>query len=93
MRLWVIAYDIVDNRRRRLVADFLGRHANRVQESVFEGMLTGQEIQQVTKTLGELMEKGEDSLRCYPIGVEDPNRRRALGTQPGMACTQDYWVI
>lgn len=93
MRLWVIAYDITDDKRRRQVADFLGRYANRVQESVFEGMMTSQEIQRVTETLLELIAQTEDSLRCYPVGVADANRRRALGTQPDMAQSHGYWVV
>ncbi|HRI93047.1 MAG TPA: CRISPR-associated endonuclease Cas2, partial [Accumulibacter sp.] len=44
MRLWVIAYDIADDRRRRELARLLGRQAERVQESVFEGWLCGAEV-------------------------------------------------
>ena len=39
MRLWLVSYDIADDRRRRRTANVLHTQLERVQESVFGGWL------------------------------------------------------
>ena len=64
----VLAYDIHDNRRRRRLAKLMEAFAIRVQESVFETYLTGNEIVQlINKSLPFLKPAENDSLRVYRV--------------------------
>lgn len=64
---YVIAYDISDNRRRLKVAKLLDSLGFRVQGSVFEGYLTVQEIERLTRALKNAIQLDKDSLRLYPL--------------------------
>lgn len=48
---WVIAYDIVDDRNRNRIANFLEKHGQRVNYSVFECMLTDSQFEKVKNRL------------------------------------------
>ncbi|MBK6744812.1 MAG: CRISPR-associated endonuclease Cas2 [Hydrogenophilales bacterium] len=66
-RVWVVCYDIADNRRRGLVADLLEGHGVRVQESVFEIILDMRGLARLRDELRALCDWSEDSLRYYPL--------------------------
>lgn len=65
--LYVIAYDIPDDKRRNRVARALEGHGERVQYSVFECQLTGKQFAALWKELGKLVQSAEDSLRAYRL--------------------------
>jgi len=65
-RLWVVVYDITDNRNRLAVHRILDNHGNRVQHSVFECWLNDHVMTNLRKHLSRFIEK-EDSLRWYPL--------------------------
>ncbi len=65
-RLWIIAYDISDDRVRYRVRNILKSYGVRVQYSVFECELSGNEKLALQMRLCEELEKG-DSLRWYPL--------------------------
>lgn len=89
-RLWAIAYDIADDRRRRCIAAQLADSAERVQESVFEARLTAVAMRQLASRIEALMDTGADTLRCYPI--IDDKRRQTLGCMPAAVVAVDYWL-
>jgi len=64
---YVIAYDIVDDKRRLKIAKCLEAVGERVQASVFEAYLTAAELEKVQKKVGKLLKAEEDSLRVYFI--------------------------
>ena len=64
---YVIAYDVVNDRRRLKIARLLERYGERVQYSVFEMYLSDQEWQQVQKNLQRLLNTQEDSVRVYRL--------------------------
>lgn len=64
--LYIISYDISDNKRRLKTAGFLEGHGERVQESVFECKFPSDKLQIVVKQLSQLIEE-EDNIRIYPI--------------------------
>jgi CRISPR-associated protein Cas2 len=66
-RLWVIAYDIADDRARRKVEKRLGGQGDRVQDSVFEAYLTSAQARGLLEELQKLMDCATDSLRFYPV--------------------------
>ncbi len=65
-RRWIIAYDISDDRQRRLIYLLLKDHGQRVQFSVFECELSKKQQQLLRQQLCEYMED-DDSIRWYPL--------------------------
>jgi CRISPR-associated protein Cas2 len=63
----VVAYDIVDDRRRTEVSDLLSRYGTRVNRSVFECFLSDREIGKVKKSVGEKIREGEDIVLYYHL--------------------------
>ena len=92
-RLWVIAYDIADNKRRRLAANCLGTAAQRVQESVFEGWLSPTEAGILAGKLEDLIDKTEDAVRFYPAGGLETGRRQTLGAMANTAQQPAHWIF
>jgi len=66
-RLWMIAYDIVDDARRRRIADILENFGRRVQWSVFECQLGRNELDELRLLLQAEMDQEMDSIRWYPV--------------------------
>jgi CRISPR-associated protein Cas2 len=66
-RLWAVCYDIVDDGRRRRVANALEDHGERVQESVFECYLDAAALAGLRGRLAELIDAKEDTVRWYPL--------------------------
>lgn len=60
MSLYVAAYDISDDRRRRQVSRFLLRFGPRLQESVFEVWLEPEELAEFRRELGTYLSAGDD---------------------------------
>lgn len=65
----VIAYDIVDDRNRNRIANFLEKHGQRVNYSVFECMLTDSQFEKVKKQIEKWMDTDDDRIVYYPICV------------------------
>ncbi len=64
---YVIAYDVVNDKRRNRVARLLEGHGERVQYSVFECQLTAKQFNDLWKELSRLVKLEEDSLRAYRL--------------------------
>jgi CRISPR-associated protein Cas2 len=69
--LWIIAYDIADNRRRYRVAKTLLGYGERVQESVFECHLDNAQLRRMQAAIRPLLDEREDRLRYYPLCGKD----------------------
>ena len=67
-RLWMIAYDIEDDRNRRRAHDLLKDYGERVQYSVFECWLEDEAQEQLRQQLVAGIEE-DDSIRWYPFCV------------------------
>lgn len=65
-RLWLVAYDIVDDDSRQKVHDILKDYGKRVQYSVFECHLSDNRLQALRARLLDEIDDG-DSLRWYPL--------------------------
>lgn len=66
-RLWVIAYDIVDDPRRLRVERALHNVGERVQWSVFEVFLTPLEARALIQRLADIIDPTTDDLRAWPL--------------------------
>ena len=65
-RLWMVAYDISNDRIRREVRKALANHGTRVQYSIFECFLSSREKSNLQTELTALIEQN-DSIRWYPL--------------------------
>lgn len=85
-RVFVVAYDVADDRRRLSMSRLLGAHGDRVQWSVFEVVATPDEIAALIDraVAAPSFDPGEDSLRCYALCAECRRQTavRGLGTGP-----------
>lgn len=85
--LYVVAYDIPDDRRRNRVHKVLSGFGKWTQYSVFECFLSEKERVMLMEKLGKVLKAEEDSVRLYPlcaacvgkvvtIGSEKPEEER-----------------
>lgn len=65
--LWVIAYDIPNDRRRGKVLRTLRGFGQWTQYSVFECFLSAKELVLLRDRLGKQIRPEEDSVRFYPL--------------------------
>ena len=92
-RLWVVSYDISDDRRRARLATILEGRGERVQWSIFHCRLGIAEATALRKHINEQMELEEnDSIRWYPLCAWCEERVRKLGMS-GPAERDDYYVV
>ncbi len=80
--LYVISYDITDNRRRNQVAKLLEGFGERVQYSVFECLLTADQFSALLRRLVRRIDQDADSIRCYRLcaGCADETILRGRNT-------------
>jgi CRISPR-associated protein Cas2 len=90
--LWVVSYDISDNKCRRKVASKLEDEMTRVQRSVFEGRLTESRVNNLVKEISEVIARG-DSLRVYSIGKVGERRCLVEGAGVPIERNVGYWLI
>ena len=74
MSLFVAAYDISRNASRRKVAGILLRYGRRLQESVFEVDLEGDDLTDLKREVGPWLD-ADDLFDVFPIDTRRPKRR------------------
>lgn len=77
--LWIVAYDIVDDRRRARIARLLERNARRIQKSVFEALASLSELRLLAAEVAERAHTVEDRVDFLPLCPQCAARRRRLG--------------
>lgn len=65
--LYVITYDIPDDRRRNQLAKALKGYGTRVQYSVFEAHLNKAEFEELKHAVIGVIDSSEDSVRYYAL--------------------------
>jgi len=65
--LWMICYDISDDRARRRVERALHAVGERVQWSVFECVLGQRRLEVLRAEIADLVDPRTDSVRFYPL--------------------------
>ena len=65
--LYVVIYDISDDKRRRRVFNLLEGYGRRVQFSAFECVLNDRKFEELRARLAKVVKMDEDSVRFYPI--------------------------
>lgn len=92
IRLWLVSYDISDDRARRAVDLALQRYGERVQRSVFECFLRPEELSRLRAELVTMIDPETDSIRYYPLCAWCEGRIAWLG-HGRRAQDRAFWVI
>jgi CRISPR-associated protein Cas2 len=91
--LYLVAYDIADDRRREDVATVPSGYGPRVQLSVFECELAARrEAAALRARLRRLIDPAEDQIRMYPLDERTVRETVVLGARV-IEERQDYWII
>jgi CRISPR-associated protein Cas2 len=90
---YLVCYDVVGDGRRVRVANLLKGYGLRVQKSVFECVLSGDQLEYVRGKLEGYLKVEEDQVRFYPMSV--PTRRKVvvLGVQPEVVVDDDVFIV
>lgn len=91
-QLWLICYDISDDRKRYRVERALQAFGVRVQFSVWGCQLDRRALARLKSRLGQLIDKRHDSVRLYPVCrfCWQSNRQRQVPLPPP---TPDHWML
>ncbi|MFN5747850.1 MAG: CRISPR-associated endonuclease Cas2 [Pseudanabaena sp.] len=67
MMLYVVIYDVSDDKRRKRVLNLLEGYGRRVQFSAFECLLNDRKFEELRVRLAKVVKMSDDSVRFYPI--------------------------
>jgi CRISPR-associated protein Cas2 len=76
----LISYDVVDNRKRLRLAKFLKGHLERVQKSVFEGVIADRALEAVKRGIQKEINQEEDTVRIYTLCERCVSSVEIIGT-------------
>jgi CRISPR-associated protein Cas2 len=89
----IVAYDIVDDRRREDVATLLSGYGPRVQLSVFECEVRSQsDLRRLRAELRNRIDVLEDQVRMYPTNAQTFGERYIIGART-VEERCDYWIV
>lgn len=91
--LYLICYDVVQDRRRSRVSKVLEGYGIRVQKSVFECALNADQYAMVQRRLGQLIKAEEDQVRLYPMTETIRRKTVILGQQPNYAIDSTSFIV
>jgi CRISPR-associated protein Cas2 len=75
---YIVSYDITDDRKRLKVSNTLLDFGTRVQYSVFECIMDGSRLDEMTAKLGRII-SDEDSVRIYALCAKCEGVVRVMG--------------
>lgn len=82
-KLWLVCYDVPDDKRRTKLAKLIEQRCQRVQYSVFECPLAESVLnQQLEKRWLPILKLSEDNLRVYPLDATAQQETRVYGSPP-----------
>jgi len=90
---YLVCYDIVNNRRRTKVSNFLQGYGLRVQKSVFECVLSPDQYKTVQKRLHKLIKEQEDQIRFYPMSPRHRQLIKIVGMQPDFQVDDVAFIV
>lgn len=77
--LYIVSYDVTDDRRRTRLHGMLKGFGRRVQFSVFECELSVAEVEELAARVAFELDTGEDSCRMYPLCSQCRESVRVVG--------------
>ena len=90
---YLVCYDMVDTNRRNRVAKVLLGYGLRVQKSVFECVLSGEELEMVRRRLEKCLNGKEDQVRFYPMSGHTRRKVLILGVQPEIEVDDEVFIV
>jgi CRISPR-associated protein Cas2 len=90
--IYLIAYDVDDDKRRLKLSNLLEEYGARVQESVFECNLSGSLYKELIEKITLLTEDGTN-IRIYPICKECYLKAVGLGELKRLPGLKGYEII
>jgi CRISPR-associated protein Cas2 len=90
---YLVCYDIVNDRRRTKVSNFLQGYGLRVQKSVFECVLSPDQYKTVQKRLHKLIKEQEDQIRFYPMSPRHRQLIKIVGMQPDFQVDDVAFIV
>lgn len=92
-KIAVVAYDIVDDRRRERLALLLSGYGPRVQLSVFEAMLGSASEERAMRTaIREIIDVEVDQVRIYRLDVDTADQVLIIGARE-VEERRDWFVV
>ena len=80
--LYVIAYDIPNDKRRGRVHKILCGFGEWTQYSLFECFLDARDLVRLRAALASVLDPGEDSVRIYPLNADCIENVETIGSAP-----------
>jgi CRISPR-associated protein Cas2 len=80
--LYLIAYDITDEKRLNYIRDFLKGYSTGGQKSVYECFLTEAELKRVRMVLEEIIDEEEDRIHIFTMDARSRTHVLGIGLQP-----------
>lgn len=90
-RLWIICYDIRNDKRLRRVARVMEAYGTRVQKSVFECWVTREQFDQLRAEIAQRALTKEDSVRYYLLCKDCQEASETRGDTP-IRRLQRYYI-
>lgn len=90
--MYVIAYDVPDDKRRGKIARLLEGYGVRVQKSVFEADLDDRGYRDLRRRLTRWIVEQEDSVRFYPLCVQCRGQVETIG-RLGVMVEPDVLIV
>ncbi|ANQ54516.1 hypothetical protein XJ44_08955 [Thermosipho affectus] len=91
--MYVISYDITNDKRRRKLTKYLESYGVRVQYSVFETELSREQLSILIRELKKRIDEKEDTIRIYPISKDARKSITTLGKDKGSYYKDDFLII
>jgi CRISPR-associated protein Cas2 len=81
--LWLVCYDVSNDKRRQKLAKKMEQVCQRVQYSVFECPLAEKDLENCVKRQWlPILDLAEDSLRAYPLDKTARDQVKTFGSPP-----------
>jgi CRISPR-associated protein Cas2 len=93
MNHYVIVYDIRDDRRRYRVVKALKAYSHWVQYSVFEGLMSSEDLAAMKRRLRWVVDSKEDSLFIYKRCGSCEKDVIRIGEAPLLPDTNEFYIV
>ena len=90
--LYLVSYDIPDNKRRTKLAKALKDFGDRVQYSVFECILDGDLLEKMVARIDRIVAEKDDSVRVYTLCASCERAIRVTG-KGKVTKDEDIYII
>jgi len=91
-KIYIVCYDIVENRKRNRASEILKDYGIRVQKSVFECRLDEKSLPKLFNLLQKIIDKSTDSIRGYLLCESCRGKQISFGNETVMH-EEDFRVI